>query len=278
MLVLRDCLRQTTLDYLQLSRALRIGVDLDGDRIVDLNPNGVGYIGHSLGGYYGSAFAALDPNVKTFVFNSSGGSLSNLLTNSADYKKFFRGALAARIPSLLNMPGDFNANMPLRNDPEPIVNTVPGAIEIQEFLSRLEWIETSGAPYSYAAHFSGATLPGVPSKKVLFQYASGDQTVPNPTEAQLVRAASMIGSTRFVRYDLLRQQVDPALPANPHLFMLGVVPSPLQRPLAGVTQIQGLTFLQSSGTAIANVDAMLGFPFTVFEARQQLPEDLNFLQ
>jgi hypothetical protein len=39
-----------------------------------------------------------------------------------------------------------------------------------------------------------------------------------------------------------------------------------------------LTFLQSSGTAIANVDAMLGFPFTVFEARQQLPEDLNFLQ
>src|SRR5690606_6316236 len=99
-----------------------------------------------------------------------------------------------------------------------------------EFLAGLEWLETPGAPYGYASYFSGTTLSGVPEKKVLFQYASGDQTVPNPTQTQLVRAADMRRSIQFLRYDVVRQR-DPRLPANPHLFLLGITPGPDPQPV-----------------------------------------------
>jgi hypothetical protein len=276
MAVLRDCLRQTALDYLQLARAIRISVDLDGDGIVDLDPNRVGYIGHSLGGYYGTALAALGSNVNTFVFNSSGGSFSNLLTNS-EYRPFLRNNLAYRMPSLLNAGADFDDNLPLRNEAVR-VNDVPGAIAIQDFLSRLEWIETSGAPYSYAKYLSQSTLPGVTPKKVLFQYAWGDQTVPNPTETQLVRAANMGETTRFLGYDLLRAQ-DPALPENPHLFLLGITPppalpapvTPTQLVVAGAAQVQAVGFLGTAGEAIPDVTGAI--PLVKPES---LPEELNF--
>jgi hypothetical protein len=39
------------------------------------------------------------------------------------------------------------------------------------------------------------TLPGVPLKRVLFQYPTGDTVVPNPTETALVHAANMRETT-----------------------------------------------------------------------------------
>jgi len=50
----------------------------------------------------------------------------------------------------------------------------------------------------------GSTLPGVPIKRVLFQFARGDQTVPNPANSAWIRAAYMREWVLLYRHDLAR--------------------------------------------------------------------------
>ena len=70
--------------------------------------------------------------------------------------------------------------MPLRNLP-PLVNTVPGAMAIQQTLDRFQWVQQAGNPVSYAPHIRKQPLPGNAAKPVIIQFAKGDKTVPNPT-------------------------------------------------------------------------------------------------
>ena len=72
---LRDCIRQTVLDLVQLVRVLRAGVDLDGDGVVDLDPGHIYYGGQSFGALLGTVFTALEPAVRTAVLNVGGGSV-----------------------------------------------------------------------------------------------------------------------------------------------------------------------------------------------------------
>ncbi len=91
---------------------------------------------------------------------------------------------------------------------------------------------------------------------MLFQIASGDQTVPNPSNSLLIRAANMREQTVLYRHDLARAAV-PGLPANPHTFLI---------PLGGTAQQgigtaalqQALGFLQSGGQTIPNVNRWCG--------------------
>jgi hypothetical protein len=57
-------------------------------------------------------------------------------------------------------PPYFNENLPLRNQP-PVVNTVPGAIAIQQFLNRSTWIAGRGDPVSFAPHLRRSPPSGV---------------------------------------------------------------------------------------------------------------------
>src|SRR5262249_32770690 len=128
-------------------------------------------------------------------------------------------SLAARVPSLINGPGithiegvpvspgpAFNENMPLRDGipltvrladgtdyviQSPVVNTVVGAMAIQELFENTEWVSQSGNPVAYAPHLRKAPLPGMPAKSVLVQFAKGDQNVVNPTAAALLRAGDL---------------------------------------------------------------------------------------
>jgi hypothetical protein len=100
-------------------------------------------------------------------------------------------AFAASVPSLINVGGpsgfEFNENLPLRNQP-PVINTVPGAIEIQTVLERSEWIAQAGNPVAYAPYLRKAPLTGMSPKEVIIQFAKGDKTVPNPPATALLRA------------------------------------------------------------------------------------------
>ena len=110
--------------------------------------------------------------------------------------------LASRSPSLINIGGiNFNDNMPLRNQP-PVINTVPGAMDIQKFEDRMSWLSQTGDPVAWAPFIRKSPLPGNSAKNVIIQFARGDQTVPNPTTTALIRSGDLADRTTLFRNDL----------------------------------------------------------------------------
>jgi hypothetical protein len=113
------------------------------------------------------------------------------------------------VPALLNAPSPvfFSENIPLRDQP-PVINTVPGASEIQEVIDNTEWVSQSGNPVAYAPHLRQSPLHGTDPPPVIIQFAKGDQTVPNPTASAIFRAGDLDDRSTFYRNDLagLRQQ------------------------------------------------------------------------
>src|SRR5262249_48900476 len=77
-LLSRDGLRQTVADLMQLVRVIEVGMDLNGDRIRDLDPSRISYLGGSLGGIYGTVFLAVEPDVHAGVPVVPGGSYVEL--------------------------------------------------------------------------------------------------------------------------------------------------------------------------------------------------------
>jgi hypothetical protein len=81
-LSLRDNIRQTALDYVQLRRLVSDpALDLSavaaqyGGAAPRLDRTRVGYVGNSLGGIVGTVFSAVDPEVNPVVLNVPGGAL-----------------------------------------------------------------------------------------------------------------------------------------------------------------------------------------------------------
>lgn len=85
---IRDCLRQTALDLMQLVRILKTGVDLDGDGTVDLDPSRIYYVGQSLGSLYGTLLTALETNLPVVTLNAGGGSVMDIARWSRDFTAF----------------------------------------------------------------------------------------------------------------------------------------------------------------------------------------------
>jgi hypothetical protein len=191
--------------------------------------------------------------------------------------------LASRTPSLLNSPGltsvgglpvpgpFFNENMPLRNQP-PVVNTVLGAMAIQEFFKNAEWVSQAGNSVAYAPHLRKDPLPGVPEKSILVLFPKGDQTVPNPAETAVIRAGDLRDRAVYFRTDLARQAI-PALPADPHTFFNNLA-IPAAVPIVLAAQQQIGIFLASGGTLITQPEPAAWFETPI---AGPLPEDLSFL-
>ena len=166
--------------------------------------------------------------------------------------------------------------MPLRNQP-PLINTVAGAMEIQELLDRTEWVAQAANPVAYAPHLRKTPLDGVLARPVLVQFARGDQTAPNPTTAAILRAGALADRATLFRNDLAFA-ADPNFPRNPHAFLLALSPLPafLNVTLAALAaQLQIATFFASDGATIIDPDGVL--PFFETPIAGPLPEDLGFL-
>src|SRR5262249_7306839 len=97
----------------------------------------------------------------------------------------------------------------------PVVNRVVGAMEIQKVFEWREWVSQTANPVAYAPHLRKDPLPGVPVRPVLFQFAIGDETAPNPTNAAILRAGDLADRATIFRSDLAFAH-DPATPHNPH--------------------------------------------------------------
>ena len=271
---LRDCNRQTALDLMQLVRAIRTGMDLTGDGVADLDPNRIYYTGASLGAIYGAVFNAVEPDVQGAALTVGGGTVVDIARWSPSFRLLLTAALALRSPSLLNRRFDYEEAYVLRYRPVKIVD-VPGAVEIQEFLERMEWLQMSGDPIAYATHLRSSTLPGVPIKRVLFQFAKGDRTVPNPASTSLIRAANMREMTSFYRHDLARA-LAPELPRDPHAF-IAPLGSLAQIAIALAAQRQIAEFFAGDGASVRDVNDLLRpfFGRDLFEVPDFLTEDLN---
>jgi dienelactone hydrolase len=279
-----DGLRQTITDLMQLVREVQAGIDVDGDGTPDLDPARIYYTGQSFGGIYGTMFLAIEPDVRVGVPNVPGGPGIEIIRLSP----FFRDSLFApgvALHGLINNPSaatpgaQIIENIPLRDQPA-VVNTVPGAMALQQFIDRSHWAAQVGDPVTYAPHVRKAPLAGVPPKSVIVQFARGDQIVPNPTQTALVRAGDLADRATFFRTDLFYATQPRPLPAAiappiyPHTFLNTFSPAGAAA-VSLAAQAQIATFFATDGAVTIDPDG----PGPLFETpiALPLPEALNFL-
>jgi hypothetical protein len=183
-------------------------------------------------------------------------------------------------------PG-FDENLPLRDGvpltvrladgterviQSPVINTVPGAMPIQEVIEHTEWVSQAGNPVAYAPHVRKAPLAGVAAKSAIFQFAKGDQVVPNPAATALLRAGDLADRATFYRHDLAFAE-NPQLPTIPHGFLTRL-DVPGFRAIARGAQEQIATFFATDGAAVIHPE-----PARFFETPVSLPlpESLNYI-
>ena len=298
----RDGSRQTAVDFMQLVRVIEVGMDADGDGSADLNPARISYYGGSSAAGVGIPFAAVEPRLVAAGFaNIHGPGIEGGRMSPAVNRQVLRTRLPERVPPLLNKPGItaidgvpapapyFNENKPLRDGAplrvrledgtevevrSPLVNTVPGAMAIQEYIDRLDWVLTDANLQAYMPHLARWPLPGATAKPVLWLFGKGDQTTPNPGASRAIRAGDLTSRATFYRHDLAYAE-DPRLPKDPHGFPNFIASTPpLWAQIARGAQEQIATFFASDGKEIIHPE-----PKQFFEVPIQgpLPEELNFI-
>jgi dienelactone hydrolase len=270
----RDGLRQTVADLMQLVRVIETG------GIPGLSHRRIYYAGQSFGGIYGVKLLALEDSIRAGVPNVPGGAIIEIARLSPSFRGLITLALAARVPALLNVPPPivppllgFNENIPLRDKP-PLINTVPGAMAIQEVIDNTEWVSQSGNPVAYAPHLRKRPLHETDPAPVIIQFAKGDMTVPNPTASAIIRAGELTDRTSFFRNDLVRAAI-PTAPTNPHTFLTNIATAAVVQTLQAQAQIA--IFFETDGAVVVDPDGG-GTTGTFFEVpiAGPLPEMLNF--
>ena len=129
----RDGQRQTVLDLIQLTRAIRLGMDIDADGVPDIDPDRIYFIGQSQGAIHGTILSALEPSIAAAVLNVPGGSVIDILrwTSLGFARSLLTASLSSRTPALTMMTTGQQHNYVLRHQPAR-VNETPGAIDAQE--------------------------------------------------------------------------------------------------------------------------------------------------
>ena len=129
----------------------------------------------------------------------------------------------------------------------------------------------SASPVAYAPYLRQRPLAGLKPKRIIVQFAKGDQTVPNPATTAMVRAGGLRDQTTFYRHDLAFLE-NPALSKDPHGFM------PVIRVFGAIArgaQEQVVVFFDSDGELVIHPE-----PGRFFEVpiTGPLPENLNFIR
>ena len=197
-----------------------------------------------------------------------------------------RSPAGRRVPSLINaggltsiggvalQPPFFNENLPQDGVP-PVVNTVVGAVAIQEVIERAEWL--GGSPASFAPYLRRSPLPGVPVRPMLIQLGKGDQTIPNPSTAAMLRAGDLADRATFYRHDRA-YATDPTRMKDAHTFLIRTDTANM-RSIALAARLQVAAFLASDGLAVINPDGPGGNLFEVPIAPDSVQEldDLAYI-
>jgi hypothetical protein len=261
---LRSGLIQTVVDNMALVRMVEAGVDVPGVGTGVLRKTGITYYGISFGGIYGTMLMATDTHLQAGVLNVPGGPIVDIARLSG-FRHNLADVLKVSKPNLLNGgPGrnGFTESIPGRLDP-PVVRPVRGAIALQESFADSNWYERSGSPEAFAPLLRLRPLRGAPQKRVLFQTAYGDQTVPNPTAGTLYHAGDL-----FDRVTYYRNDKTPTYGTDPHGFLADPRLSGREQ---GQTEM--ITFLASGGMTVVDPDGS----GPVFEVPVAIRTDLDCL-
>jgi hypothetical protein len=265
---LRGGLIQTVVDNMALVRAVEAGMEVPNCPLGAFSPSAPAplsddvtrYYGLSFGGIYGTMLMGTDPSVDQGLLNVAGGPIVDIARLSG-----FRPLLAATLrtsrPSLTNGgPGrdGFTESWPLPHDP-PITDPVAGAMAIQRSLAQAMWYGRPGGPETYAPLLR--TAPRGEPKDVLYQVAFGDNTVPNVTSGNIIRAGDLFDRTTYYRNDR-----SPTASRNPHGFLAD--PTVFGRQQG---QLQLTTFLSTG--QIIDPDG----PLPIFETPIANPDNLQCL-
>ena len=235
------------------------------------------------------------------VLTSAGGITIGEILLSPFERSTLGQSLSSRTPSLINAPGitslggvavtppqfPFNENFPLRDGvplrieladgtsediQSPVINTVAGAMPIQQVVENIEWASEAGDPVAYAAHLRKNRLMAVPAKLVVYQIAKGDQTVPNPVATAILRAGDLADRATFYRHELAFAE-NPTFPKNPHGFMVRSDILAFRAITLPVQQQIGV-FFATDGTEIIHPEPARFFEVPIV---LPLPEDLSFI-
>ena len=256
---------QSAAQHFALVRALQAGVDVDADGTVDLDGTRLYVAGQSLGGAWGMLAFALEPGLRAGAFVSGSATLPyQPLLSPGDRPAIGTDLLATRMPSLINSAYGvtsiddrpvtagpyFNENLPLRDQP-PLVNTVPGAVAIQRVVDYIAWASQIGNATAFAPLLRRTPPAGVPARPFVVQYARGDQTVPNPSAMDLIRAGDFADRVSFYRHDLNFGL--PGVPADPHAYLNTInAANPNYYRICLGAQHHIATFFESDGRTFAN--------------------------
>lgn len=283
----RDGYRQSAVDLMQLVRVIEVGVDVDGDGSADLDPGRIYYLGNSGGSMYGSMFLALEPHISTAVLAVPGGMSPEHGRFAPQRRSGLGNQLNGRTPSLLNSADGitsvdgvpvnapfYNENKPLR-DQAPVVNTIPGAVAIQEAFEMHEWGQQTGqSPIPFAAYLVASPIDGIAPKSILVQAAKADQQATNPGTSALLRAGGLRDRTLYYRHDLAFAE-DPMVPKNPHTVMVEPMhPNATFQGISRGMQDQIAAFFASDGAVVIHPEPARFFEVPIVGP---LPEDLNYI-
>jgi hypothetical protein len=274
----RDCIRQSAVDVIELIRAIRNGIDVDGDGQPDLDANQIYLDGHSAGAVYGGVAFANEPTVRAAAFECGGATIYDFLRTSRTLRPLLDSiVLVNHIPSLFNDgPSDFNDNYVLRDLPVR-VNDVPGAVELQDFFEIAEWLTIYADPTAWAPHYRASPLPGIPPRQVLFQQAWGDETIPNPSGTALVRAALMPEMVRYYRNDIARS-IFPFFHRDPDFYLAYLTTDQETAVAISADNMIGYFFATDGQVIYEGNDLMnIVFGTNIWEQPVVLTETLNFL-
>jgi dienelactone hydrolase len=169
-LQVRDIFRQTNADQMALVRGIQAGVDVDADGAPDLDPDGLGYLGVSLGGILGGTFVAVEPAIQMAVLNVAGGRVAFLGDNPGT-RPFYSQYYA--MLSGLDM------------------NSAEFEIFRQRLLALGQQALDPADPLDYARRWSIEPFPGFTPRRVLMQEGIGDQLVDNASSEALAAAGGL---------------------------------------------------------------------------------------
>jgi hypothetical protein len=241
---LRDGLIQTTTDVIALVRVIEAGASVPTDvGPVELSDQHVMYYGLSFGGIYGTMLMGTDPHVRVGFLNSGGGPILDIARESG-FRDLLAGAMKIAHPNLLNGGPGLNGFTESQPDPtdKPITKPYKGSFRIRQFLADGNWLERGGSPETFAPFIR--LHPRYGAKTVEFLNAYGDNTVPNTTLGNIIRAGHLFDRLTFYRNDQ-----SPTSDSDPHGFMADPT-------LAGRSgaEAQLVAFLQSYGATVIDPD------------------------
>lgn len=182
----RDNFRQQVIDLSQVTRVIAsttAATSLNARLItaygagMRLDPTKINYAGQSLGGILGTLFTSVSPDVHSVVLNVPGADPVNILLTSPD-------------PAFVLARTNFFASLATQTPP-----ITPGTLEFAQFLSIARWIMDPADPQNMGFSLRNAPAPtDIPvDRRVLIQYITNDQVIPNPTTLELINAAGRAG-------------------------------------------------------------------------------------